>query len=66
MMNQLLDLGVEKERIGYIEEYEKNYCTDSIEVVGKDTVIVQAGNLAVKCHNEIEYGMCNYIFCSKR
>ena len=62
MMNQLLDLGVEKSFIGFIEEYQRYYDIDRIEVVDKNTVLVYSENTVVCCENPIEYMIAHEIF----
>lgn len=64
MMNQLLDLGIAKERIGFIEEYVKNYDI-KITVEGKDTVNILADGITVRCTNEIEYMIAQEIFAGE-
>lgn len=64
MMNQLLDLGIAKERIGFIEEYLKNYDV-KITVEGKDTVNILANGITVRCTNEIEYMIAQEILAGE-
>lgn len=64
MMNQLLGLGIEKERIGFIEEYLKNY---NIKVVpeGEGSVTIETNGVIVRCENEIEYMIAQEIFAEE-
>lgn len=61
MMNQLLDLGVEKERIGFIESFLQN---NNIQITVAETGIVNicSGNVVIRCENEIEYMIAYEIF----
>lgn len=61
MMNQLLDLGVEKERIGFIEAYLQNN-NIQIAVAGTGIVDVCSNGVVVRCENEIEYMIAYEIF----
>lgn len=65
MMNQLLDLGVDKRQIGFLEEYQTNYEIDKIEVVGKNTIIFHTKNVAMRCENAVEYMIAKDIFASE-
>lgn len=64
MMNQLLGLGIVKERIGFIEEYLKNY---NIKVMPQeeDCVTIEANGVMVRCENEIEYMIAQEIFAQE-
>lgn len=64
MMNQLLDLGVKKERIGFIEEFHKNYNIE-IKVIDKNTVELYANGVHVQCENEVEYMIAQQIFAEE-
>lgn len=64
MMNQLLDLGVEKERISFIEGFLKNYNLH-IGAVKKNTVKINANNVHVQCENEVEYMIAQEIFAEE-
>lgn len=64
MMNQLLDLGVEKERIGFIEEFQKNYDI-CIQVVKQNTINIISNDIVIQCENEIEFMIAQEIFAKE-
>ncbi len=64
MMNQLLELGIEKERIGFIEEFQKNYDI-RITVEEKGIVKIWKDEVVVRCENEIEYMIAQEIFAGE-
>lgn len=51
MMAQLIDIGVNKEKISFIEKYHRFY---DIEVVDRNTVRVKKDNIVIECDNCIE------------
>lgn len=64
MMNQLLELGVKKENISFVEEFLKNYSIE-IRVIKENTVAFYANGVHVQCENEVEFMIAQEIFAGE-
>ncbi len=53
MVNQLLDLGIPKEKIGFIEEFHKSY-NYKTEIIDKGVIRINKNNIFIDCYNYLE------------
>lgn len=60
-----MDLGIGKERIGFVEEYHKYYYLEHVEILDKNTLNIYAHGIMAQCKNDIEYMIAQEIFAGE-